>query len=435
MAFSWQQKSKKELAKRFKENPEAKEALLSKAPSKQQDVYMRHSRLLAQADTQQDPVERMLAVCRLVLCVTSDLLRPTHAFPSTPKITITNHYISCRDLGPCPGGTMKGDIEEVCTMDASTKMGWRNKGEVWATMTIASQPECAVKGPKSLVGKTCSLRIYLKGGSTVELMRHGETYVVQFPKINMYDPTSKESLLSIIGKSSIYCETSGMTASFEYTGKTFCSVVGQLERLDRRQGPVKMFTFSGTLNTEVRWTNTSTKNSGVLFSPRTLNPSPALPMRREIDIQNIGPMSLHRLWTAIHDAILSLDSTKARGRGAAEIANTLASGIGALSIGSPHLCPPISLKLGVADAYRVMPGGREDHRPRIPPCIEDMKANSARLSWQLVVSFCLNRDPNRGIGVRKLNLGGSKKKSSNVYGVSSLSTTGNTEQKGRKRES
>lgn len=329
---------------------------------------------------------------------------------------------------------MKGDVEEVCTIDPSTKLGWRNKGEVWATMTMASQPECAVKGPKSLVGKTCSLRIYLRGGSTVELMRHGETYVIQFPKLNMYDPTSKESLLSIVGKSSIYCETSNMSATFEYNGKTFCSVVGQLERIDKRSGPVKLFTFSGDLDTEVQWTSMTNKNTGILFSPRTLNPPPALPMRREMDLQSMGPMSLHRLWTAIHDAILSLDSSMATGRGAAEIANTLATGIGALAINSPHLRPPISLKLGVADAYRVMPGGREDHRPRLPPCIEDLKANNARLSWQLVISFCLNRDPNKGIGVRKLNLGGSKKKNSNVYGVSSLSTTGDAEQKGRKRE-
>ena len=62
------------------------------------DRHAHLSSLLLRAELAPDPLERALAVCRVLLALATDLLRPGHAYAETPVVVLGCHALGHRDL-------------------------------------------------------------------------------------------------------------------------------------------------------------------------------------------------------------------------------------------------------------------------------------------------------------------------------------------------
>ena len=178
---------------------------------------MRHSALLVDADKAEDPVERMLIVCRLLFSIICDVLRTSDQVSDIPIPTLGFHYIGRKELGPCtsPGGNLRLHVQEICTFSSKTQAAaYNTKGAVRATMTIALRPWARTKG--QLIGGSRSAQIIFEGGAVVQLDRYREEYTMTFPSLNIASPLNEDTTADYAGQATVMCVESGIEAKINF---------------------------------------------------------------------------------------------------------------------------------------------------------------------------------------------------------------------------
>merc|ERR1711977_644874 len=180
------------------------------------DSNQRHSELLVDADNAEDPVERMLIVCCLLLSFCCDILRTSDQVTDVPIPTLGYHHIARKELGTCPGGNLRLHLQEICTFSSQTQAAAlsHQKGVVRTTMTIALRPWARTKG--LILAGSKSAQICLEGGAVVQLDRYREEYTMTFPNLVVYSPLTEDSLADFIGKAGITCVESGIEAKIKF---------------------------------------------------------------------------------------------------------------------------------------------------------------------------------------------------------------------------
>ena len=196
------------------------------------DSYLRHSELLVDADNAEDPVERMLIVCRLLFSFCCDILRTSDQVTDVPIPTLGYHHIARKELGACPGGNLRLHLQEICTFSSQTQAAAlsHQKGVVRTTMTVALRPWARTKG-MVLPGKG-SVQIQLEGGAVVQLDRYREEYTMTFPSLVVHSPLTDDSLADFSGQAGITCLESGLEAKINF--KANHAVKGVVQQLNSK---------------------------------------------------------------------------------------------------------------------------------------------------------------------------------------------------------
>lgn len=222
------------------------------------DSYLRHSQLLVDADNAEDPVERMLIVCRLLFSFCCDILRTSDQVSDVPIPTLGYHHIARKELGKlsqdskfsykrashplnstgtCLGGNLRLHLQEICTFSSQSQAAAlsHQKGVVRATMTIALRPWARTKG--LLLAGSKSVEIRLEGGAVVQLDRYREEYTMTFPSLVVHSPLTEESLADFAGKAGITCLESGMEAKINF--KANHAVKGVVQQISSKSSAVE----------------------------------------------------------------------------------------------------------------------------------------------------------------------------------------------------
>eukprot|EP00798_Chlamydomonas_sp_ICE-L_P020915 gene20915-27763_t len=169
--------------------------------SKQRDRHFRLGGLLCQAQKASEPVERMLAVVRIMLDVLCDAVRPSADPQDTPITVLGSHLASRRELGSYADGSYNEvHVQEICTFDekegpkilkkeeqvyfgavGSVKLlvrkQWGGYGqehsegtedEAWEDYTISSFPSLVLKNPLPSEGSAEGCQLEWKGEMRIQ---------------------------------------------------------------------------------------------------------------------------------------------------------------------------------------------------------------------------------------------------------------------------
>ena len=214
-------------------------AIPAEAAEERRDSYLRHSELLVEADKAEDPVERMLIVCRLLFSFCCDILRTSDQVTDVPIPTLGYHHIARKDLGTCPGGNLRLHLQEICTFSSQTQAAAlsHQKGVVRATMTVALRPWARTKGMPVVPGSK-SVQICLEGGAVVQLDRYREEYTMTFPSLVVHSPLTEDSLADFAGQAGITCLESGIESKINF--KANHAVKGVIQRISAKGKSMEM---------------------------------------------------------------------------------------------------------------------------------------------------------------------------------------------------
>jgi len=286
------------------------------------DSYLRHSQLLVDADSAEDPVERMLIVCRLLFSFCCDILRTSDQVTDVPIPTLGFHHIARKELGTCPGGNLRLHLQEICTFSSQTQAAAlsHQKGVVRSTMTIALRPWARTKG--LLLGNN-SVQICLEGGAVVQLDRYREEYTMTFPSLMVHSPLTEDSLADFAGQAGITCLESGIEAKINF--KANHAVKGVVQQISSRGSSMEKL-LPTSMRTKVfhqlagRWDKRITITNRNPEKPPLIEDQPGnllfdshqdqgngCYINKRLDISRLGPLQLPKLWSAFHDALMSID--------------------------------------------------------------------------------------------------------------------------------
>mmetsp|Transcript_5269 Transcript_5269/g.9435 ORF Transcript_5269/g.9435 Transcript_5269/m.9435 type:complete len:439 (+) Transcript_5269:108-1424(+) len=365
------------------------------------DSYLRHSQLLVDADNAEDPVERMLIVCRLLFSFCCDILRTSDQVSDVPIPTLGYHHIARKELGTCLGGNLRLHLQEICTFSSQSQAAAlsHQKGVVRATMTIALRPWARTKG--LLLAGSKSVEIRLEGGAVVQLDRYREEYTMTFPSLVVHSPLTEESLADFAGKAGITCLESGMEAKINF--KANHAVKGVVQQISSKSSAVEKL-LPNSMRTKVfhelsgRWDKRITITNRNPEKPPLIEDQPGnllfdshqdqgngCYINKRLDIGRLGPLQLPKLWSAFHDALMSIDPERSAN-------TTTARKLGVdLKTQLPlyyglHFNEREQRKQTSDSEEEEEEEERIDLRKRLPPCIEQQKENGGRLHYQLSYS-------------------------------------------------
>lgn len=377
-------------------------AIPAEAAEERRDSYLRHSELLVEADKAEDPVERMLIVCRLLFSFCCDILRTSDQVTDVPIPTLGYHHIARKDLGTCPGGNLRLHLQEICTFSSQTQAAAlsHQKGVVRATMTVALRPWARTKGMPVVPGSK-SVQICLEGGAVVQLDRYREEYTMTFPSLVVHSPLTEDSLADFAGQAGITCLESGIESKINF--KANHAVKGVIQRISAKGKSMEML-LPNSLKAKVfhqlsgRWDKRITITNRNPEKPPLIEDQPGnllfdahqdqgngCYINKRLDIGRLGPLQLPKLWSAFHDALMSIDPERS--------ANTTA----ARKLGV-DLQTQLPIFYGLhfdereerkqtSDSEEEEEEERIDLRKRLPPCIEEQKEKGGRLHYQLSYSL------------------------------------------------
>ncbi|QDZ18606.1 hypothetical protein HOP50_02g11100 [Chloropicon primus] len=366
------------------------------------DSYLRHSELLVDADSAEDPVERMLIVCRLLFSFCCDILRTSDKVTDVPIPTLGYHHIAREELGTCPGGNLRLHLQEICTFSSQTQAAAlsHQKGVVRTTMTIALRPWARTKG--MLLPGSKSVQICLEGGAVVQLDRYREEYTMTFPSLVIHSPLTEDSIADFAGQAGITCIESGLEAKLNF--KANHAVKGVVQQITSKGSSMEML-LPDSLKTKVlhqltgRWDKRITITNRNPEKPPLIEDQPGnllfdahqdqgngCYINKRLDIGRLGPLQLPKLWSAFHDALMSIDPERS--------ANTATARKLGVDLQS-QLPLYYGLHFNEREQKRQTSDSEEeeeeeeekiDLRMRLPPCIEEQKEGGGRLHYQLSYS-------------------------------------------------
>jgi hypothetical protein len=363
------------------------------------DSYHRHSQLLVDADNAEDPVERMLIVCRLLFSFCCDILRTSDQVTDVPIPTLGYHHIARKELGTCPGGNLRLHLQEICTFSSQTQAAAlsHQKGMVRATMTIALRPWARTKG--LILAGSKSAQICLEGGAVVQLDRYREEYTMTFPNLVVYSPLTEDSLADFIGKAGITCVESGIEAKIKF--KANHQVKGVVQQIPPKESsmlklPSKAKVFhqlAGRWDKRITLTNRNPEKPpliedqpGNLLFDSHQDQNAGCYINKRIDVGRLGPLQLPKLWSAFHDALMSIDPERSANTATAKQLGVELKSQLPLYYGLHFDEREQKRQSSDSEDEEDESEKRIDLRKRLPPCIEEQKTNGGRLHYQLSYS-------------------------------------------------
>ncbi|PRW20386.1 oxysterol-binding -related 5 isoform X2 [Chlorella sorokiniana] len=325
-------------------------------PTKQQDRHTTLSGLLLRAEAAPDPLERMLAVCRALLYVDTDLLRPGRSFGDTPTAILGQHYLSKRQLAEKHrGDAMHVFLQELCSHEplpvtqhakytaaaaAAPAAGAATSQAApapAATLQLRFTPSAVARQQQSSLrdklpggGKGSKSSGADKGGSaaqplawvecalegefTVTFPRHAETYTCMLPALVLAAPLAQDCPLDLAGMLTVGCEATGLAAELAFRPFRGGAVQGAVGVLSGK-GHQAVASIAGSWQGVV--TAESVEGSGVLFDAAQYAP----PLSLTINLAQPGPRAATRLWTALLESLVFVSA--AEGKRAEELAAAL----------------------------------------------------------------------------------------------------------------
>jgi len=320
-------------------------AAAAKKKRERPDKFVRQGRVLAlAAQPAESPaareagtMDRLLSVVRLTFMVLADVLRVGDGMGDIPRPIVGEHYIGRRDLGPCKGGSLSLQVQEICTFDEKSQVAHQPrwpKEELRATMTVAVRPWARTQG--KLILNNVTLELNLEGGAVVQLDRHREEYQIRFPAMRFTQPLDPaETACDFVGQAEVSCPENRLEARIEFRAGS--AVRGTIVRHRRPvrdasafsaltselKGPKVMAMLRGRWDRQVLATQRKHPKGGftpgeeaLLYDATTGYPK-HLKVNKHMDVARIGPVQLPRLWTAMHDALMSIDPRRCSNSSAA----------------------------------------------------------------------------------------------------------------------
>ena len=320
-------------------------AAAAKKKRERPDKFVRQGRVLAlaaqpaesPAAREEGTMERLLSVVRLTFMALADVLRVGDGMSDIPRPIVGEHYIGRRDLGPCKGGTLSLQVQEICTFDEKSQVAHQPrwpKEELRATMTVAVRPWARTQG--KLILNNVTLELNLEGGAVVQLDRHREEYQIRFPAMRFTQPLDPaETVCDFAGQAEVSCPENRLEARIEF--RSGSAVRGTIVRhrqpaqdasafsalTSELKGPKVMAMLRGRWDRQVLVTQRKHPKGGftpgeeaLLYDASTGYPK-HLKVNKHMDVARIGPVQLPRLWTAMHDALMSIDPRRCSNSSAA----------------------------------------------------------------------------------------------------------------------
>ncbi|EFN51587.1 hypothetical protein CHLNCDRAFT_140100 [Chlorella variabilis] len=379
-------------------------------PTKQAHRHTQLGGLLLRAELAPDPLERMLAVCRALLCMTTDLLRPGKGFGDTPTVMLGQHYLSRRQLaGKHRGDAMQVFLQELCSHEplgptphskytappaslaaaapppvpaAQLRLGLRpaaaarqQQGGLLAQLGGGGKAAAAGGEGAPPAWVECSL----EGSVIIVLPRHAETYTCTLPSLVLAGPLAQECPLDFSGDAAISCEATSLSLALHFRPFRGGSVKGSVEAL-QGEGRQQLASISGSWQGAV--TAESPEGSGVLFDASQLSPA-VVPT---INLAEPGPRACSRLWAAVLECLIFVDAAAAakEGKKAAELAAALPPRLRRsllFEVESSGLKP--KGQAGAEEEEGGAAGGGHQAAGLLPPCILAERSKHGGLAYQL----------------------------------------------------
>ncbi|KAL4431495.1 hypothetical protein ABPG75_006751 [Micractinium tetrahymenae] len=372
-------------------------------PTAQQDRHTTLGSLLLRAERGPDPTERILAVARVVLTVATDLLRPgSRGFADTPTVVLGQHYLSRRPLAERHrGDAMQLFLQELCSHEplaptqhakyaAPSASSGGAPAAPAATLSLRLRPAAAARQqPGGLLSQLGAggkdkvpdglppawLECALQGELVVAFPRHAETYVCTLPSLLLAAPLAEACPLDLTGTATVACEATGLSAALHFRPFRGGAVRGGVAALlgeGQQEVASILGSWQGTVMAE------SPEGSGVLFEAAQLRP----PISLAANLAEPGPRAATRLWAALLESLIFVDSVAAgrEGKHAAELAAALPAHLKRsllFEVESSGLKP----KQQVAEEAPVLPASSA--AAALPPCVLEHQGTYGGLSYQL----------------------------------------------------
>ena len=262
-------------------------------------------------------------------------------------------------------------------------------------MTIALRPWARTKG--LILAGSKSVQICLEGGAVVQLDRYREEYTMTFPSLVVHSPLTEDSLADFSGQAGITCLESGIEAKINF--KANHAVKGTVQQIPPKGASMLLPTrtkvfhqLAGRWDKRITITNRNPEKPpliedqpGNLLFDSHEDQGPGCYINKRINIGRLGPLQLPKLWSAFHDALMSIDPERSAN-------TTTAKQLGV------DLQTQLPLYYGLHFDEREQKRQtsdsededdseeRIDLRKRLPPCIEQQKESGGRLHYQLSYS-------------------------------------------------
>ncbi|KAK9823962.1 hypothetical protein WJX72_006680 [[Myrmecia] bisecta] len=336
----------------------AKKGPRTEAPTAKADRFARQAQLLAKAEGAPDSLERLLAVCRLLLTFCTDLLRPSTLARDMPVLILGQHYLSHRAVtGPSQDEQLRVLLQEVCAYDSAVNFtAPPNKiSSRLASLQLALCPAIHSKSSSLRNSKSGPLVVSVSGEGHATFWLHEEEYTFRLPSLLLQDASVQPCKVDLAGTLQVECSGTGMAATLK------CSAGGRIKGAVSRLAAFAkedMVLVSGHWTEQVLVSTPDSDAEGVLFDANEAGG----PLVSEVDLHSLGPMQHPRLWSAILDALQDAKAIQqAKGR-------ALSAGVGS---GAGPLGP-------------------------LPPCIVAARATGQRLIYRM--QYVLGRPPSAQVG-------------------------------------
>ena len=270
--------------------------------------------------------------CRIVLTFMTQIMKPGKRFQDTPTVILGHHYLSHRELH---GEFHRGDqtrsyLQEICAYDPVeapiTPKEYVSEGHCdIATWHAQIVPKAFARVRKEGIMSAIVqpyVEIEFDGVGTVKYMRHDEEYSFNFPSLILSNPQTEYCPLDLEGTVQIMCEATGLQTELRFKPWREEYVKGEVSSLlgDGRQVVAKI---EGNWDSSVSVSSMTADASGVLFS--TSDDPPPISAPPVINLSKPGPQTMCKLWSAILESILYVDSTAISGAASKKVAEMIAT--------------------------------------------------------------------------------------------------------------
>ncbi|KAL6772352.1 hypothetical protein ACKKBG_A29890 [Auxenochlorella protothecoides x Auxenochlorella symbiontica] len=367
----------------------ARPAGLSGAGNRKQSIHKKMDRhtsiasLLLKADLAPDPLERMLAISRVVITYTLDLLRAGQGMGETPVVILGQHIMSHRDLAEKHrGDAVVVMLQEICSYDPEarvTHIQGKARGPEVAELALQAVPSCAVRAARGALGTLGQVsaapyvEVTLKGNGRVSLPRQDEVYTFTLPLLHLTEPLAEVCPLELAGNCTVTCPATGLTLTLKFRDEH--SVKGSIVK---RGSEARIAIFSGRWDGAVNVEVPDLGAGGTVSNARALAPA-VVPW---VNLAQPGPRRLTRLWSAILQSMYFMDVHQAAAFG--KRAEALATDIVPLLKGSLLYEVAEGIKAGKKGEPTAIESAQPPTRePALPPAIRKAHADGRALVYQL----------------------------------------------------
>ncbi|GMH37007.1 hypothetical protein BSKO_04880 [Bryopsis sp. KO-2023] len=281
------------------------------------DVYWSHGSLISAAESTQESLDRMLAVARVILTFLTDILKPSDDAEDAPLHFLGAHYLTHREIeAEANGATRRALVHEICSLDAEeTPLKRAFPGNLCGVFRADIRPVACAQG-KTLSRKSF-VKVELQGKGKVSFSRHMEEYEFNFPDVVFEDPLSEACRVFLKGDVVFKCASTGLSCVLNFFRDG--GLKGSIERL-AGNGWESVCKMSG------QWTGNIDAHGLEQDSKAALFEAGEKPgVQESVDLSQLGPMRLPRLWTAIHDALVYCHPKNATNRAGERLAQTLSA--------------------------------------------------------------------------------------------------------------